>query len=292
MMDLAFDDWQVIRELQTGGMGTVYLVFNDTEDEFRGRKFALKTIRRDLTGEHPVSWFQRERDLVGQLDHPGIVKIVDRGQNEAGESYFVMEYVEGQSITEYCVEENLSLDQRVRLFHRACLAVAHLHSKGFVHRDLKPSNIFVDSDGGLKLLDFGIAKSLTDTRKTTIAGFQPFTPAYASPEQLAGRPVSFASDVYSLGNIFYRLLTGGSPFPDPPENETPIAPSKALIEGALPDSPVTLAQDFARGLDSIALKALMVMPDKRYRTAAEFAADLDLYLNGEKPLAAQGAIGS
>jgi len=301
MMNLAFGRWQVIRELKTGGMGTVFLVWN--EAEFGSRKFALKSIRKDLANDHLVSRFQREREVMDQLSHPDIVRIVDRGQSDTGESYFVMEYVEGQSIVEYCVEESLSLDQRVRLFHRACLAVAYLHSKGFVHRDLKPSNIFVDSDGDLKLLDFGIAKALTDVTKSTIAGLQPFTPAYASPEQLLGSPAKLASDVYSLGNIFYRLLTGRGPFPYPTEMKfedfrrlvvggNPPAPSKALMEGAPPDEPVTLERAFARGLDSIALKSLMLMPDKRYRTAVEFAEDLDLYLNGEKPLAAQGAIGS
>ena len=113
MMDLAFGPWQVIRELKTGGMGTVYLVSNHSE--FGSRKFALKVIRKDLANDHLVSRFQRERTVLDQLDHPDIVKIVDRGQTDAGESYFVMKYVEGQPITEYCAEEQLPIRERVRL---------------------------------------------------------------------------------------------------------------------------------------------------------------------------------
>jgi serine/threonine-protein kinase len=293
---LFFGPWQVLRELKTGGMGTVYWVVNEAASG--SRRFALKAIREDIAHDSLAPRFLGEREVLTRLDHPDIIKIVDQGETGKGVLYFVMDYVEGQPLTDYCFEEQLPLDDRLRLFLRVCRAVAYLHSQKVAHRDLKPGNIFVTSEGDPKLLDFGIAKSFAHPHKSTVAGLRPYTLAYASPEALCGATATFAGDVFSLGTILYRLLTGQGAFGDPEImgqdrfrtavlQADPIAPGEALADHRMPDDPSRLRPEFKRGLDAIVLKSLRKQPDRRYPSAAEFAADVALFLDGGKPSAAE-----
>ena len=204
---------------------------------------ALKLVRRGFDGDDTTVRFRRERQILAQLDHPSIARLLDGGLHTDGRPYFAMELVEGEPITTYCDRRRLSIDARVRLFCRVCDAVQYAHGRLIVHRDLKPANIFVTATGDLKLLDFGIAKLLTDDDATqatelTRTGLRPLTPAYAAPEQLRGEPVSTATDVYTLGVILFELLTGrrpsasaGSGFDRTSLDAEPPRPSDVVIPG-------------------------------------------------------------
>ena len=207
--------YRVIQELGRGGMGIVYRA-ERADGEF-AQVVALKLVRRGFDGDDTTVRFRRERQILAQLDHPSIARLLDGGLHTDGRPYFAMELVDGEPITTYCDRRHLSIDARVRLFCRVCDAVQYAHGRLIVHRDLKPANIFVSATGDLKLLDFGIAKLLTDddaseSTELTGTGLRPLTPAYAAPEQLRGEPVSTATDVYALGVILFELLTARRPF--------------------------------------------------------------------------------
>jgi len=204
--------YRVVSEIGRGGMGVVYLAVR-ADDAFE-KKVAIKLVKKGMDTDEIVRRFGRERRILAALDHPHIARMLDAGSTDDGLPYFVMEYVEGQSILEYCETHRLTVPERLKLFRSVCSAVAFAHQNLIVHRDLKPGNILVDSGGVVRLLDFGIAKLVADGDDATKTGtgLRPMTPQYSSPEQVRGEPINTASDVYSLGVLLYELVTGRSPY--------------------------------------------------------------------------------
>jgi serine/threonine-protein kinase len=206
--------YRLIRELGSGGMGAVWLA--ERTDGILNRPVALKLPHLATRHGSLAERLAREREILATLAHPHIARLYDAGVTPEGQSYLALEYIEGTAIDEYCATHGLGLRQRLRLFLQIADAVAYAHGKLVVHRDLKPANVLVTNEGEARLLDFGIAKllegSLThETQLTQFVGAA-FTPDYASPEQIRGEPLSVGSDVYSLGVILFRLLTGERPY--------------------------------------------------------------------------------
>jgi Tfp pilus assembly protein PilF len=299
--------YRVIHELGRGGMGVVYRA-ERADGEFV-QLVALKLVRRGFDGDDTTVRFRRERQILAQLDHPSIARLLDGGLHTDGRPYFAMELVEGEPITTYCDRGGLSVEARVRLFCQVCDAVQYAHSRLIVHRDLKPANIFVTATGELKLLDFGIAKLLTyddavEATTLTRTGLRALTPAYAAPEQFRGEPVSTATDVYTLGVILFELLTGQRPSgsastasdrpsaggeprrPSQVVQDRDDAPSVDEIAHARGLAPRALVARLAGDLDAIVLKALRREPQHRYVGARALADDLDRFLHG-RPVAAR-----
>ncbi len=283
--------YRIVREIGHGGMGTVYLAQRD-DAEF-DQRVALKVVR-EVRSERVLKWFRYERQILASLEHPNIARLLDGGTTEEGIPYLAMEYVEGMPIDEFCVDRNLSVDQRLALFRQVCAAVDFAHRRLVVHRDLKPRNILV-ADGTPKLLDFGIAKLLSpdsaedsahDTRQRVL------TPEYASPEQIRGEPIRPANDVFALGVLLYRLLTDRSPYgtPTPPPYE--LAKAVCEQEPALPSAVVdgrNLKRRLRGDLDTITMKALRKDAEGRYASAAQLAEDIDRHLTG-RPIQARADV--
>ena len=204
--------YQIVREIGHGGMGTVYLA--NRADQTFDKQVALKLIKRGMDSDAIIKRFVIERQILANLDHPNIARLIDGGTTEDGLPYFVLEYIEGTTITRYCDQHRLNTSERLKLFRQVCTAVQFAHQNLIVHRDLKPSNIIVTADGTPKLLDFGIAKLLSAAPavETTATIGRVLTPEYASPEELRGLAVTTSSDVYSLGVVLYELLSGHRPF--------------------------------------------------------------------------------
>jgi serine/threonine protein kinase len=301
--------YRVLHELGRGGMGIVYRA-ERADGEF-DQVVALKLVRGGFDGGDTTVRFRRERQILAQLDHPSIARLLDGGLHTDGRPYFAMELVEGEPITTYCDRRALSIEARVRLLGRVCDAVQYAHTRLIVHRDLKPANIFVTATGDLKLLDFGIAKLLTDDDAAddatlTRTGVRPLTPAYAAPEQVRGEPVSTATDVYALGVILFELLTGRRPSAsanrgleptshqaEPPRpsdvaglRDQEAATSIDKIASARGVAPRALAARLAGDLDAIVLKTLRREPQRRYIGAGALAEELDRFLQG-RPVAAR-----
>jgi serine/threonine protein kinase/tetratricopeptide (TPR) repeat protein len=301
--------YRILRELGHGGMGTVYLAAR-ADDQYQ-KRVAIKTIR-GLDSEEVLRHFRRERQILAALDHPNIARLFDGGSTDDGLPYFVMEFVEGQPIDDFCDERRLSVHERLRLFRGVCAAVQYAHSNLVVHRDLKPKNILVDAQGVPKLLDFGIAKLLNpeisgDAATGTVLAM---TPEYASPEQTRGQPITTATDVYSLGVVLYELLTGHRPYGREARNsvelfkavceEEPERPSTAVgrteqrplpggaVQTTTPESasrtregtPEKLRRRLRGDLDNIVLTALRKEPHLRYRSVEAFSEDIRRYLQG------------
>ena len=205
--------YRLLRQIGHGGMGTVWLAERD-DAQFR-QQVAIKIIRRGMDTEDILRRFRTERQILATLNHPNIARLLDGGSTPDGRPYYVMEYIAGRSIDEYCAELELSVPERLHLFRSVCAAVSYAHQRLVIHRDLKPSNMLVTDDGTVKLLDFGIARLLTPESAdltVTATRYGIMTPAYASPEQASGEQVTTASDVYSLGVVLYELLTGQRPY--------------------------------------------------------------------------------
>src|SRR5690606_20692022 len=209
-----FGAYRLERPLGSGGTGDVWLAHR-VDGRFEGA-VALKVLHAHVAQSSARERFIREGRILGQLSHPNIARLLDAGATPAGVLYLVLEYVEGEPIDRWCDERRLDIPTRLRLFLQVCEAVSHAHTHLIVHRDLKPANILVSPQGEIKLLDFGIAKLVEaerpgeETELTRVSG-RALTPEFAAPEQILGRPVTMATDVYALGIILYLLLSGSRP---------------------------------------------------------------------------------
>jgi serine/threonine-protein kinase len=286
-----FGAYQIIREIGRGGSGAVYLAAR-ADDEYR-KEVAIKLIRRGLDTEDILRRFRNERQILAQLDHPNIARLIDGGTTDDGLPYFVMEYVNGQPIGAYCNAHSLSTTDRLNIFRKVCAAVTYAHQNLVIHRDLKPSNILVAADGEPKLLDFGIAKLLGPEEEAlaqTIAGQGVMTPEYASPEQIKGERITTASDIYSLGVLLYELLTGRRPYrlkTRTPEEisraitiQEPERPSSAVTKVDHPQSSILNPRSLRGDLDNIVLMAMRKDPARRYASVGQFSEDIRRHLAG------------
>jgi serine/threonine protein kinase/formylglycine-generating enzyme required for sulfatase activity len=300
--------YKLVEEIGEGGMGTVWVA---EQTEPVRRRVAMKLIKPGMDSRIVLSRFEVERQALALMDHPNIAKVLDGGVTEQGCPFFVMEYVKGVPITEYCDAARVTVEGRLKLFVQVCQAVQHAHQKGIIHRDLKPSNILVclyDGQPVPKVIDFGLAKAmyqpLTDKTVYTAHGFMVGTPLYMSPEQAEfnNLDVDTRSDIYSLGVILYELLTGTTPLDRQRfkevawhemvqliKDEEPKKPSTRLSgSGALPAvaaqrglEPAQLTRIVRGDLDWIVMKSLEKERSRRYETANGLARDLERYLADE-----------
>ena len=295
--------FRLVKRIGAGGMAVVYLA--ERADLQYDQKVAIKLVSQRVLDPAVEERTRVERQILATLDHPNIARLLDGGTADDGLPYIVMEYIEGEPIDRYCDMHRLSIDDRLKLFEQICAAVHYAHANLIVHRDIKPSNILVTADGTPKLLDFGIAKQIDakgmPTDGLTRDGFAMMTPQNATPEQLMGKPVTTATDVYALGLLLYRLLTGFTPLRTdglPPAefariicSEAPEAPSRAISRrskgagvdaasgvaelcGKRQTTPERLARQLRGDIDNILLVALRKEPERRYRSVNQFAEDL------------------
>ncbi len=308
--------YRIEGEVGRGGMGAVFAAVRD-DGEFE-QKVAVKLIKSGLHTEMVARRFRHERQILASLEHPHIARLLDGGVTEDGLPFYVMEFIEGEPVDEYCRARDLSLAARLELFRQVCAAVSYAHRRLIVHRDIKPSNILVTPAGEVKLLDFGIAKVLSQTEgdggRGTATQLGMMTPDYASPEQFRGEQVTTATDVYSLGVVLYQLLTGELPYdlaglrldemlrlvcetepPRPSRAVTDTGPQTASsnfetrpVEGNSrgKKGPVANAQSLKGDLDNIVLKALKKEPERRYGSVEQFSEDVRRYL-AELPVSAR-----
>lgn len=300
--------YHLMKRIGEGGMGLVFLA---AQSEPVTRTVALKIVKAGMDTEEVIRRFEQERQSLAMMDHPGIARVLDAGATDSGRPFFVMELVEGRSITSYCDQQELTTAERIQLFIDVCHAVQHAHLKGIIHRDLKPSNILVHSHDGRhlpKVIDFGIAKAMENRLclQTALTGVHGFvgTPAYASPEQIEmdGAKIDTRSDVYSLGVILYELLVGTLPFDSKTLEQSTFDELRRLVREKEADRPSTristfrgkdaerwaklrkgmpaeLRRQLSGDLDWIVLKALEKDSARRYATASEFAQDLRRHLD-------------
>ncbi|MET0658223.1 MAG: protein kinase [Steroidobacteraceae bacterium] len=310
--------YRVTAVLGHGGTGTVYL--GERADDQYSAKVAIKLV--DSAAVHPELGmrFRSERQILANLNHPNIARLIDAGETEDARPYLVMEYVEGRTADVYCDQQRLSINERLELFLQVCAAVQYAHQNLVVHRDLKPANVLVTADGTPKLLDFGIAKLLdagdaAAAQALTRMNDRLLTPEYAAPEQILGQAVTTASDVYALGTVLYELLTGMRPFvvpssttqlelerliciSDPPRPSTAIkraiedpAQGSAHVQdiaNARDLSAERLASRLNGDLDAICMRALRKEPQHRYSSVEQLANDVRRYLANEPVSARQG----
>ena len=270
-LDRRCGPYRLVRLLGRGGMGLVYLAERaDGEVEQRA---AIKFLRRGVDEPAFQDRFLRERQILGALSHPGIARLLDAGQSDDGQPYLAMDYIEGTPIDIYAGK--LDVRGKLNLFLQVSDAVSYAHRNLIVHRDLKPTNILVDSNGRTKLLDFGIAKLLDTAQDQTQTGERLLTPEYASPEQVRGGAQTTATDVYQLGAVLYKLLTGSSPHVF--RERSPGAMELAICVNE-PEAASSLNSSISRDLDFVLGKALRKMPDERYPSVEDMADDLRAFL--------------
>ncbi|WP_321473627.1 serine/threonine-protein kinase [uncultured Paludibaculum sp.] len=287
--------YRIVEEIGRGGMGSVYLAERD--DGIYEQQVAIKLVKRGMDTDFVLQRFRYERQLLAFLSHPYIARLLEGGTTTDGRPYFVMEFVPGRPILQYCHEERVDLQGRIRIFRQVCEAVDHAHRNLIVHRDLKPANILITEDGVPRLLDFGIATlMLPDAPEMAAARTgetRMLTPDYGSPEQFRGEPVTTAADVYSLGTVLYELLTGVKAHRFQSKvhselervicHEDPIKPSDAIVDEIVH---ATLQPKALRGdLDRIVLKALHKEPARRYSSVEQLSEDLRRYVEGRPVLA-------
>jgi non-specific serine/threonine protein kinase/serine/threonine-protein kinase len=284
--------YRIVRELGSGGMGSVYLAERD-DGQFQQR-VAIKIVRGGFGSAFLLQRFREERRILASLEHPNIARLLDGGTTASDLPYVVMEYVEGEPIDVFCAKRSLPLRERLAVFQQVCAAVQHAHQHLVVHRDIKAANILVTADGTPKLLDFGIAK-LLDPQSGLHFGAQTtvlvLTPESASPEQIAGDPVTVATDVYALGVLLYRLITGKRPYKEPLDTEAQLI---RAVREEQPDPPSAVHDAVAgripEDLDRIVLKALRKEPQRRYGSAGQFADDVQRFLDRRPVLAAPDSL--
>lgn len=312
--------YQLVCEIGHGGMGTVYLA--DRADAQYRKRVAIKLIKRGMDSESILRRFKNERQILASLDHPNIARLLDAGTTEDGLPYFVMEYVDGETLFRHCDTHKLSIVERLKLFRTICSAVHYAHRSLVVHRDLKPKNVLVTADGVPKLLDFGIAKFLKpelslQTIELTSPAVRLMTPEYASPEQFRGETPTPASDIYSLGVLLYELLTGHRPYrfggrspdemarvvceeqPEKPsdiigrveelpssDGTDPIALTPESVSRTRDASPEQLRRQLRGDLDKIVSKALQKEPRRRYASVEQLSEDIHLHLES-RPIVAR-----
>ena len=302
--------YEIIEIIGEGGMGSVYRAAR--ADEQYQKQVAIKIVKLGLDTPFALARFRAERQILANLEHPNIARLLDGGTTEDGLPYVVMELVEGRRLDEYCDEHKLATTERLDLFLQICAAVQYAHQRLIIHRDIKPSNVLVNAEGVPKLLDFGIAKILESSEANpqpaqTISLLRLLTPEYASPEQIKGEPITTASDVYSLAVVLYELLTGRAPYnvstqtphelsravcetePERPSmavlrkqfpaNETEGRPADdSSLTATLEGSPEKLSKRLSGDLDNIVLMALRKEPQRRYASVEQFAEDIRRHL--------------
>lgn len=281
--------YRIVGVLGTGGMGDVFEAVRD-DDQYHAQ-VAIKLMRADVRSSFTEQRFRTERQILAGLDHRNIARLLDGGTTDAGMPYVVMERVVGEPIDRYCTTRDLTVRDRVQLFLQVCAAVSYAHQHLIVHRDLKPNNILVTADGSAKLLDFGIAKLLEADADTaaveaneTATTMRAMTLEYASPEQVSGGAVTTVSDVYSLGVVLYRLLTGQSPYGARTSDTQRVA---EILSDTTPARPSQVQRKIDSDLDNILLMALRKEPRRRYGSVEQLANDLRNYLAG-MPVVARG----
>ncbi len=305
--------YQFVRRIGRGGMGAVWLATR-FDHEYQ-KQVAIKMVKRGMDSQEILRRFRTERQVLANLDHPNIARLIDGGSTPEGLPYLVMEYVEGTPIDQYCERRRCSISERLHLFRAVCSAVQYAHQNLVVHRDIKTTNILV-ADGIPKLLDFGIAKLLSPDGATldlaqTRPEMRPMTLDYASPEQVRGETITTATDVYSLGVLLFRLLTGKMPYGPNLKSQAamqhaicdkePLRPSALVLaddSSGVPEATqkieVSESRDKARkrlrkklsgDLDNIILMALRKEPHRRYLSAEQFSEDVGRYLEGRPVIA-------
>jgi serine/threonine-protein kinase len=293
----ALGPWRIGGLLGSGGMGEVYAA--ERADGSYEQRVAIKLLKRGIDTQAVLSRFLRERRILARLSHPNIARLFDAGAAADGRPYLVMERVDGLSIDVWCERKALSLRQKLELMCQVCEAIYAAHREQIVHRDLKPSNVLVTEAGEVKLLDFGVSKLVGEEggeQTQTVLGIAPMTPDYAAPEQLLGQSVTAATDVYALGLLLYRLLTGELPHSRHSLVEAVTAagredrvtrPSLMLRKHAGRDVGTrrVQARELDGDMDQIVLKALQRDPGRRYASAADLADDLRRHLDGRPVLA-------
>jgi len=283
--------YRIVGEAGRGGMSEVFKAVRD--DQQYEKQVAIKLLKPGLDTDSLLRRFKAERQILAQLSHPNIAHLLDGGATEDGAPYLVMEYIEGKPIDLYCDDRELGVNERLDLFRSLCSAVHYVHQHLMVHGDLKCGNVLVTDQGVVKLLDFGIAKLLGPAPGTTreeprATTFLALTPEYASPEQVRGEPISTASDVYSLGVLLYRLLSGDLPHKATGSTtwalaqqiceQDPAPPSVTAVEATT--GYARFATTLRGDLDNIVLKALKKAPEERYPSAEQLSEDLRRYLRG------------
>jgi eukaryotic-like serine/threonine-protein kinase len=317
--DLRIGSYKVVREIGRGGMGTVYLAAR-ADQEFE-KYVAIKLVTAGVDHQAIVQRFRNERQILAGLDHPNIASLLDGGTTDNGSPYFVMEYIEGQTIREYADTHRLTTQERLKLFCSVCAAVHFAHQNLIVHRDIKPGNILVTTDGNPKLLDFGVAKLLSPTAQpgeVTEVTLRLMTPEYASPEQARGDTITTASDVYSLGMLLYELLTGHRPYRlaglsliemievicdreplkpstaigrvESPLDGVAVKPSIESVSKARNTEPNKLRRELEGDLDNIVLKAIRKEPQRRYASVEQFSEDIHRYFQRLPVIARQDTL--
>lgn len=283
--------YKILSHIASGGMGKVYLA--EREDQEFKRKVAIKVLKKGMDSDEVVARFRNERQILANLAHPNIARLLSGGSTDNHQPYLVMEYIEGEDILTWCEKHNPSVKVRLNLFLKVCDAVSSAHQKLVVHRDLKPGNILVTKDGEPKLLDFGIAKLLDEGHENNLTrtNVRLLTPEYASPEQLRGEPITTATDIYALGTLLYILLTGINPNAGrAPSGDSPhrvLSPSQAMRRAGTTE--LRLApKKLSRDLEVILLKSLREEANRRYPSADELAADIERFMNGHPVLARKG----
>lgn len=292
------DVYQIDREIGRGGMGIVFLAHR-CDGAFE-QQVAIK-ISPSFASVEEQQRFQKERQILAKLQHPNIATLLGGGATDDKRPYIVMEYINGQTITQYCRKQKISLKQRLQLFSKVCSAVSYAHRHLIVHRDIKPENVLVNLEGEIKLLDFGVGKVLKSSPLEHTQDLASFSLAYASPEQINQEQTSTATDVYGLGALLYELLTNTPPHKKSNGKteslitaictETPIKPSAACLAKYHNGRTGISANELKGDLDNIVLKALEKEPERRYSSALEFAQDVEHFLNGAEVIATPPSLG-